>query len=91
MRQLSAADLLEIEKKVQEIERGTRTEDIDEDDAGKTKRTFIFVRRKNSTPYLLGVKRPSESHNLDERNSNSKSNRTNRNDFIYDTEYNSSK
>ncbi len=34
VRQMSAAELLEIEKKVQEIERGTRKEDVDEDDAG---------------------------------------------------------
>ena len=33
---MSASELAEIEKKVQEIERGTRNEDIDEDDAGKT-------------------------------------------------------
>jgi hypothetical protein len=32
---MSATELAEIEKKVQEIERGTRTEDVDEDDAGK--------------------------------------------------------
>lgn len=32
-----------------------------------------------------------ELHNLDDRNSNEKSNRSNRNDFRYDTEYNPSK
>lgn len=46
MRQLSAADLLEIEKKVQEIERGTRGEDIDEDDAGKSKTTCTFYSKE---------------------------------------------
>jgi hypothetical protein len=41
--------------------------------------------------FLQGVKRPSESHNLDDNNSNSRTNRSNRNDFRYDTEYNPSK
>lgn len=40
---------------------------------------------------LKGVKRPSESQNFDENNSNIKTNRSNRNDFRYDTEYNPSK
>ncbi|CAF1038237.1 unnamed protein product [Rotaria sp. Silwood1] len=71
IRQMSATELAEIEKKIQEIEKGVRTEDIDEDDAG--------------------VKRPTESHNLDDRNSNIKNNRSNRNEFRYDNEYNPSK
>lgn len=41
VRQMSATELVEIEKKVQEIERGVRSEDIDEDDAGNEKqKTF---------------------------------------------------
>jgi hypothetical protein len=32
---MSTTELAEIEKKVQEIERGVRPEDVDEDDAGK--------------------------------------------------------
>ncbi len=43
VRQMSAAELLEIEKKVQEIERGTRKEDVDEDDAGQKKQHFFFI------------------------------------------------
>jgi hypothetical protein len=39
---MSATELLEIEKKVQEIERGTRKEDVDEDDAGLKKPTFFL-------------------------------------------------
>jgi hypothetical protein len=35
---MSASELAEIEKKVQEIERRIVTEDIDEDDAGKNKK-----------------------------------------------------
>ena len=32
---MTAAELAEVDKKALEIERGTRNEDIDEDDAGK--------------------------------------------------------
>ncbi len=32
---MSATESAEIDKKVQEIERGTATEDVDEDDAGR--------------------------------------------------------
>ncbi|CAF5175560.1 unnamed protein product, partial [Rotaria magnacalcarata] len=72
VRQLSATELAEIDKKVQEIEKGTRTEEIDEDDAG--------------------VKRSIESNNnLDDKNSNIKTNRSNRNEFRYDNDYNPSK
>jgi hypothetical protein len=56
---MSAIELAEIEKKVQEIERRALTEDIDEDDAGKKKNKnfsiflikkilFVFIRRQTS-------------------------------------------
>jgi len=51
----------------------------------KTNNYSIFIN------FQLGVQRPSESHNLDDGNSNIKINRSNRNDFRYDTEYNPSK
>lgn len=41
-RLLSDAELVDIDKKVQEIERGVRTEDIDEDDAGKGINISVF-------------------------------------------------
>jgi len=41
VRQMSTAELADIEKKVQEIERGIRPEDVDEDDAGK-KPSLLF-------------------------------------------------
>ena len=37
---MSATELADVEKKVQEIERGVRPEDIDEDDAGNEKIDF---------------------------------------------------
>jgi len=54
--QLSAGQLAEIEKKVQEIERRGPTEDIDEDDAGRQKKkntiflqiSLFFKRRQTS-------------------------------------------
>jgi len=42
---MSATELLEIEKKVQEIERGTRKEDVDEDDAGKKTNIFSLLNK----------------------------------------------
>jgi hypothetical protein len=84
---MSATESAEIDKKVQEIERGVRTEENDEDDAGKKQYTIVFL----IIIILLGVKRPSESQNLDDNNSNIKTNRSNRNDFRYDAEYNPSK
>ena len=42
IRQMSTIELAEIEKKVKELEQGIRTEDIDEDDAGKTRELFRF-------------------------------------------------
>jgi hypothetical protein len=39
---MSATELAEVEKKVQEIEKGIATEDIDEDDAGKEKNKQLF-------------------------------------------------
>jgi len=89
VRQMSATELADIEKKVQEIERGIITQDIDEDDAGNQRN---FLKKIKIIRILLqGVKRPSESHNLDDSNSNTRTNRSNRNDFRYDTEYNPSK
>jgi hypothetical protein len=86
---MSATELADIEKKVQEIERGIITQDIDEDDAGNQRH---FLKKIKIIRILLqGVKRPSESHNLDDSNSNTRTNRSNRNDFRYDTEYNPSK
>lgn len=79
--------MAEIDKKAQELERRGFAEDVDEDDAGK-QIEYIFVQ---SSLIPLGVKRPSESHNPDDGNSNTKNNRSNRNDFRYDGEYNPSK
>jgi len=39
---MSATELAEIDKKVQEIERRALTEDIDEDDAGKKKKQELL-------------------------------------------------
>ena len=43
VRPMSEAESADIDKKVQEIERGIRTEDVDEDDAGK------------QAPFLLSI------------------------------------
>lgn len=40
---------------------------------------------------MIGVKRPTEQSNLDEKNSNPRTNRSNRNEFRSDAEYNPSK
>jgi hypothetical protein len=49
---MSASELAEIEKKVQEIEHGIISQDIDEDDAGK-----IFKKRKFSLSNLFSSRR----------------------------------
>lgn len=90
VRQMSEVEQADIEKKAQEIERGIRTEDIDEDDAGK--QALLSPAQLSDLPRCTsGVKRPSESHHPDDGNSNPKPNRSNRNDFIYDNEYNPSR
>ncbi len=48
VRQMSATELAEVEKKVQEIEKGSRTDDIDEDDAGKNKIIALLTKKQNS-------------------------------------------
>lgn len=87
--ELSVVERAEIEKKASEIETGKRTEDVDEDDAGKSTR-FAFFGSEIHRLFSSGVKRPAENY-VDDGNSNTKNTRANRTDFLYDNDYNSSR
>jgi hypothetical protein len=89
--ELSSIERAEIEKKAVEIETGKRADDVDEDDAGRT-RHFVVMSAQWITSYdtLSGVKRPSE-HHADDGHGNMKNNRHHRTDFMYDNDYNPSK
>jgi hypothetical protein len=85
--ELSVVERAEIEKKASEIETGKRTEDVDEDDSGKSTNCST---RDSSTEICSGVKRPSENY-VDDGNSNTRNTRANRTDFLYDNDYNPSR
>lgn len=98
VRQMTADEIAEVDKKVSEIERTVPTEDIDEDDAGTSLNDNNSFSTKSNHFFSQGVKRPSElnpTHNIDDGNSNTKTNQASRlhtndrrSDFRYDTEYN---
>ncbi|CAF2363792.1 unnamed protein product [Rotaria sp. Silwood2] len=81
IRQMTADELAEIEKKVSEIEKGSRNDDIDEDDAG-VKRPSEYNQTHNIDDGNSNTKnnQSSRSHTSDRRS-----------DFRYDAEYNTSK
>ncbi|CAF0809537.1 unnamed protein product [Rotaria sp. Silwood1] len=81
IRQMTTDELAEIEKKASEIEKGTRNDDIDEDDAG-VKRPSEYNQTHTVDDGNSNIKnnQSSRSHTSDRRS-----------DFRYDAEYNASK
>lgn len=81
--QMTAAELAEVDRKVMEIERGIRTEDIDEDDAG-VKRPSEYNPAQSNEEGNSNAK-PNQSSRFNNNNNNN----DRRSDFRYDAEYNS--
>lgn len=81
--QMSADEMAEVDRKVMEIERGTRFEDIDEDDAG-VKRPSEYTSASGHDDGNSNVRA-----NQSARSNNNNNNNERRPDFRYDGDYNS--